>query len=141
MQEEDASRGFVILPNSDSPLDMRMDPTSTIQIKKLSASTSPSSRSSSTSPPPTASSPTAAEVLGSLSQLDLAQIFKKYGEEKNNKSLANLVFDTKYAFGPIETTEDLAKVISSYAYKEHLSDWEFASTQKRQTLNVLRALR
>ena len=55
--------------------------------------------------------------------------------------MANLVFDTKYAFGPIRTTEDLAKVISSHAYKEYQSEWEYASIQKRQTMNALRALR
>ena len=113
---------------------MRMDPTSTAEFWK------PSSSPSSFSSPPL-SSPTAADVLESLSQAELAQIFKKYGEEKNNKSLANLVFDTKYAFGPIRTTEDLAKVISSHAYKDYQSEWEYASIQKRQTMNALRALR
>jgi len=126
LQENDSSRGFVIQPNASSPLDMRMDPTSTAEFWKPSSS--PSSSSSFSSPP--LSSPTAADVLESLSQAELAQIFKKYGEEKNNKSLANLVFDTKYAFGPIRTTEDLAKVISSHAYKEYQSEWEYASIQK-----------
>jgi len=132
LQENDSSRGFVIHPNASSPLDMRMDPTSTAKFGKPSASSSSS---------PTLPSPTAADVLESLTQAELAQIFKKYGEEKNNKSLANLVFDTKYAFGPIRTTEDLAKVISSHAYKEYQSEWEYASIQRRQTMNALRALR
>lgn len=117
-----------------------MDPSSTIVLQKpkLSGRTHSSSSSSTY---PAVDAPTGADVLSALSLQELAQIFKKYGEEKNNKSLANLLYDTKYAFGPIETTGDLVKVISSHAYKEYQSDREFATTQKKQTLNVLRSLR
>ena len=126
MQEEDVSRGFAIHPDCDSPLDLRMDP----------SSSSTSSSSSSSIP-----TPTAAEVLGALPRTHLAQILKKYGDEKKNKGLAALIYDTKYAFGPIQTTLDFAKVISSHAYKPYQSERDFSSEQKRQTMNSLRALR
>ena len=113
-----------------------MDPSSTVDLKKPL-----SSSSSSCSTFPAVNTPSGAEVLSSLSLLELAQIFKKYGEEKNNKALSNLVHDTKYAFGPIETTGDLVKVISSHAYKEYQSERAYASLQRKQTSNVLIALR
>ena len=117
-----------------------MDPSSTLEMKKAFSSSSSSSPSS-TSAFPAVNTPTGAEVLSSLSLHELTQIFKKYGEEKKSKALANLVYDTKYAFGPIETLGDLAKVISSHAFKDYQSEREYASLQKKQTTNVLRALR
>ena len=138
MQEEDVSRGFAIHPDCDSPLDLRMDPSSFVDRRDGFSTSSSSSTESSSSSIPT---PTAAEVLGALPRTHLAQILKKYGDEKKNKGLAALIYDTKYAFGPIQTTLDFAKVISSHAYKPYQSERDFSSEQKRQTMNSLRALR
>jgi hypothetical protein len=71
----------------------------------------------------------------------LAQIFQKYGEERNNRLLASAIVDTKYALGRIQTTEDLSRVISSHAYREYLTEREYASAQVKQTENALMALR
>ena len=136
LQEEDVSRGFAIHPNCESPLDLRMDPSSFVDRRDRFFSSSSSSSSSSF-----ILNPTGAEVLGALSRTHLAQVLKKYGDERKNKGLANLIYDTKYAFGPIQTTLDFAKVISSHAYKPYQSERDFSSEQKRLTMNSLRALR
>ena len=73
-------RGFSF--NSDGPLDMRMD-----QSQELSAET----------------------LVNSLPQADLADILRKYGEEKHSAKIAAKIVDAR----PITSTTHLAEVIAS----------------------------
>lgn len=82
-QLDDASRGFSFM--HDGPLDMRMNPASGIS---------------------------AADWIAEVSQEQLAQVFKTYGEERFAKRLAKAVVERReqQAF---TTTADLAAVISA----------------------------
>jgi 16S rRNA (cytosine1402-N4)-methyltransferase len=79
MQLDTPERGFAFM--YDAPLDMRFDLTS--------------------------ANPTAAELVNSLSAADLADIFFKYGEEKQSRKIAQAIVEKR----PIETTKQLAEVI------------------------------
>jgi len=82
MQLDDASRGFSF--RFDAPLDMRMGP---------------ESRS-------------AADLVGSLDENDLAAILRDYGEEPMAKRIARAIVHAR-SEAPIETTTRLAEVIRS----------------------------
>ena len=79
-QLESAERGFSFL--RDGPLDMRMDPNSGL---------------------------TAAEWLNSAPFVELVNTFKRYGEERNARSIARAIVDAR----PVHTTLQLVDVISS----------------------------
>ncbi|HEY2094604.1 MAG TPA: 16S rRNA (cytosine(1402)-N(4))-methyltransferase RsmH [Thermoanaerobaculia bacterium] len=82
MQLDDASRGFSF--RFDAPLDMRMGP---------------DSRS-------------AADLVNSLDEADLAAILRDFGEEPMAKRIARAIVNAR-AEGPIETTTRLAEIIRS----------------------------
>lgn len=82
MQLDDASRGFSF--RFDAPLDMRMGP---------------ESRS-------------AADLVGSLDEGDLAAILRDYGEEPMAKRIARAIVNAR-SEAPIETTTRLAEIIRS----------------------------
>lgn len=79
MQIDDAARGFSFL--RDGPLDMRMDPTQ---------------------------STTAAYLVNTLPERDLADIIYKFGEERHSKKVAKSIVQNR----PFETTGKLADVVS-----------------------------
>ena len=79
-QVDQAARGFSY--HSEGPLDMRMDPT-----QELSA----------------------AEVVNTYSESDLARILRTYGEEGQAKRIARAIVAAR----PIDTTTQLADVIAS----------------------------
>lgn len=81
MQLDEADRGFAY--SYSAPLDMRMDASTGI---------------------------TAAEVLNSYSEKELARIFSEYGEERFAKSIASAVIDRRTAKPFVEST-DLAALI------------------------------
>ena len=84
MQLDDASRGFSF--RFDAPLDMRMGPDST----------------------------TAAELVNTSDEAELARILKEYGEEPMAKRIARAIVAARSSEdGPIETTGRLAAVIRS----------------------------
>jgi 16S rRNA (cytosine1402-N4)-methyltransferase len=82
MQLDDASRGFSF--RFDAPLDMRMGP---------------ESRS-------------AADLVNSLDEADLAAILRDYGEEPMAKRIARAIVHAR-AEAPIETTTRLAEIVRS----------------------------
>ncbi len=59
------------------------------------------------------SQPTAADVVNTMSESGLYRIIKKYGEDKKARLIARAIVDTRYAFGKIHTTQQLANIISS----------------------------
>lgn len=81
MQLDETERGFAY--SFDAPLDMRMDRTETL---------------------------TAAEILNSYSEQDLARIFKEYGEERYAKQIAAAIVEKRKA-QPFSGSAELAKLI------------------------------
>ena len=82
MQLDDASRGFSF--RFDAPLDMRMG----------------------------SEGRTAADLVNSLDEQELARILREYGEEPMAKRIARAIVQTR-SEAPIETTTQLANVIKS----------------------------
>lgn len=82
MQLDDASRGFSF--RYDAPLDMRMGP----------------------------ESKTAADLVNTLGEQELATILREYGEEPMARRIARAIVDGR-AEGPIETTARLAEIVRS----------------------------
>jgi 16S rRNA (cytosine1402-N4)-methyltransferase len=82
MQLDDASRGFSF--RLDAPLDMRMGPDST----------------------------TAANLVNTLEEHELARILREYGEEPMARRIARAIVETRQS-APIETTGQLAAIVRS----------------------------
>jgi 16S rRNA (cytosine1402-N4)-methyltransferase len=84
MQLDDASRGFSF--RFDAPLDMRMGPDST----------------------------TAAELVNTLDEQELAKILRDFGEEPMARRIARAIVAARAGDdGPIETTARLAEIVRS----------------------------
>jgi len=81
MQLDEADRGFAY--SYDAPLDMRMDNSTGL---------------------------TAADVLNSYSEGELARIFKEYGEERYAKPIARVIVDLRKA-KPFVSSTDLAQLV------------------------------
>ena len=78
LQLSDPERGFSFM--KDGPLDMRFDPTQ---------------------------GATAAELINSLSAEELAEIFYRYGEERQSRRIAKAIVDAR----PLHTTRELVSTI------------------------------
>src|SRR6184192_328732 len=82
-QLDSPSRGFSF--RHDAPLDMRMDATGGEE--------------------------TAAELLGRLSEVEIARIIFEYGEERHSRRIARLIVERRERGEPITTTQDLAELV------------------------------
>lgn len=82
LQLDSPSRGFSF--RHDAPLDMRMDE---------------------------ASGETAAELLGRLSEVEIARIVFEYGEERRARRIARWIVERRERGEPISTTGDLADLV------------------------------
>ncbi len=87
MQFDEAQRGFSF--RFDAPLDMRMD---------------------------TSSGQTAADIVNSYEEEDLANLIYKYGDERKSRYIARKVVEER-AIAPIETTLRLADLIRGVVFK------------------------
>lgn len=83
LQLDSPSRGFSF--QHDAPLDMRMDASTGVE--------------------------TAAELLGRLSEVEIAQIIFEYGEERRARRIARWIVEKREQGAPIETTRDLAALV------------------------------
>lgn len=83
MQLDSETRGFSF--RFDAPLDMRMDPSS--------------------------GEPTAAELLATLDQEELANIIYRYGEERHSRRIARRIIERRGSGDPVETTFQLADLV------------------------------
>ena len=83
LQLDSPSRGFSF--RHDAPLDMRMDAATGVE--------------------------TAAELLGRLSEVEIAQIIFEYGEERRSRRIARWIVERREQGAPIETTRDLASLV------------------------------
>jgi len=78
-QLDDSSRGFSFM--KEGPLDMRFDPTQ---------------------------GETAADLVNNLDEAELADIFRRYGEEQHSRKIAQAIVENR----PVETTTQLANLIA-----------------------------
>src|SRR3989449_8886303 len=83
LQLDTPSRGFSF--RHDAPLDMRMD---------------------------ASSGETAAELLGRLSEVEIARIVFEYGEERRSRRIARRIVERRERGEPIQTTHDLADLVA-----------------------------
>ncbi len=83
LQLDSETRGFSF--RFDAPLDMRMDPDSRGE--------------------------TAADMLATLGQDELANIIYQYGEERQSRRIAKWIIEKRDAGTPIETTIELAELV------------------------------
>lgn len=86
-QIDQAERGFSF--GKDGPLDMRMD---------------------------TSRGASAAEVVNTMGEEDLANVIYKYGEERRSRAVAHAIVEAR-AEAPIETTGRLAEIIRSVVWR------------------------
>src|SRR5207253_6220769 len=84
LQLDTPSRGFSF--RHDAPLDMRMDAASGDE--------------------------TAAELLGRLSEVEIARIIFEYGEERRARRIARWIVESRERGEPIQTTRDLANLVA-----------------------------
>src|SRR5439155_27216361 len=82
LQLDTPSRGFSF--RHDAPLDMRMD---------------------------VSSGETAAELLGRLSEVEIANLIFEYGEEPRSRRIARAIVQRRERGQPVATTTDLANVV------------------------------
>jgi len=83
LQLDSPIRGFSF--RHDAPLDMRMDASTGIE--------------------------TAAELLGRLSEVEIAQIIFEYGEERRSRRIARWIVEKREQGAPIATTRELASLV------------------------------
>ena len=84
LQLNSPSRGFSF--QHDGPLDMRMDASGGVE--------------------------TAAELLGRLSEVEIAQIIFEFGEERRARRIARWIIERRERGEPISTTRDLAALVA-----------------------------
>ncbi|HKX83064.1 MAG TPA: 16S rRNA (cytosine(1402)-N(4))-methyltransferase RsmH, partial [Pyrinomonadaceae bacterium] len=83
LQFDSETRGFSF--RFDAPLDMRMDPSSDV--------------------------PTAADILATLSQEEIANIIYEYGEERFSRRIARKIVEKRESGEPVKTTRELAELV------------------------------
>lgn len=82
-QLDSPSRGFSF--RHDAPLDMRLDATGDAE--------------------------TAAELLGRLSEVEIARIIFEYGEERRSRRIAHRIVERRERGKPVRTTRELAELV------------------------------
>jgi 16S rRNA (cytosine1402-N4)-methyltransferase len=106
-QLEKADRGFSF--QLDGPLDMRMDQGSTL---------------------------TASHLINDLSEERLAEIIKRYGEDRWAKRIAKKIVTYREKIGPIEKTTQFAQIVKS-AYPKQYRRWRIhPATRTFQAIRI-----
>ncbi len=107
LQLDSETRGFSF--RFDAPLDMRMDPASGGQ--------------------------TAAEMLASLEQDELANIIYRFGEERASRKIARWIIEKREAGMPVTTTFELAQLVKR-AVRTNPKDKTHPATRTFQALRI-----
>jgi 16S rRNA (cytosine1402-N4)-methyltransferase len=107
LQLDSVERGFSL--RHDAPLDMRMDPASGGQ--------------------------TAAELLGTVSQDELANIIYNYGEERASRKIARWIVEKRESGTPVNTTSELADLVKR-AVRSNPKDRTHPATRTFQALRI-----
>lgn len=108
LQLDSEERGFSF--RFDGPLDMRMDPTS--------------------------NDATAAELLATLSEFDIADVIYKYGEERSSRRIARRIVEKREAGEPITTTGELAR-LTERSVRRSKKDKLHPATRTFQALRIV----
>jgi len=107
LQLDSEERGFSF--RFDAPLDMRMDATSP--------------------------DPTAADLLATLSEFDIADIIYRFGEERLSRRIARRIVEKREAGEPITTTRQLAELLER-TVKRSPKDKIHPATRTFQALRI-----
>jgi 16S rRNA (cytosine1402-N4)-methyltransferase len=107
LQLDSQDRGFSF--RFDAPLDMRMDSGS--------------------------NDPTAADLLATLSQDEIANIIYRFGEERFSRRIARRIVERREAGEPIETTKQLAELVER-SVKRSPKDKIHPATRTFQALRI-----
>ena len=107
LQFDSATRGFSF--RFDAPLDMRMDADS--------------------------DHPTAADLLESLSEEEIANVIYRYGEERHSRRIARRIVQRREAGNPARTTKDLAELVEK-AVPRKPNDKIHPATRTFQALRI-----
>jgi 16S rRNA (cytosine1402-N4)-methyltransferase len=107
LQFDSPTRGFSF--RFDAPLDMRMDPST--------------------------DGPTAAELLASLDEDEIADLIYKLGEEKKSRRIARRIVDSRKSGDPIRTSGQLARLIEKAVGRSH-ADRIHPATRTFQALRI-----
>lgn len=107
LQLDSTERGFSF--RFDAPLDMRMDTTS--------------------------GTPTAAELLATLPEIEIANIIYQYGEERFSRRIARRIVEKREAGTPIETTHELVGLIER-SVRRNPKDKIHPATRTFQALRI-----
>jgi 16S rRNA (cytosine1402-N4)-methyltransferase len=107
LQLDSVERGFSL--RHDAPLDMRLDPSSGGQ--------------------------TAAELLATVSQDELANIIYNYGEERASRKIARWIVEKRESGTPITTTRELADLVKR-AVRSNPKDRTHPATRTFQALRI-----
>lgn len=121
-QIEDATRGFSF--QRDGPLDMRLN--------RSDAGEAPVQGSSAAGASP--SGPSAAELVNTLPERELADILREFGEEPAARSIAAKIARERQR-EPIKTTRQLVEVVHSVVVRKHGSGIDPA-TRTFQALRI-----
>jgi 16S rRNA (cytosine1402-N4)-methyltransferase len=107
LQFDSETRGFSF--RFDAPLDMRMDEAS--------------------------DSPTAAELLLSLSEEEIANLIYRFGEERFSRRIARRIVERREAGNPVKTTKELANLVER-AVRKSPKDKIHPATRTFQALRI-----
>lgn len=107
LQLDSAARGFSF--RHDAPLDMRMDASSDDE--------------------------TAADLLGNLSEEELANVIYNYGEERRSRRIAKWIVERRERGEPIQTTRELAELVAR-AVGKRKADRTHPATRTFQALRI-----
>lgn len=107
LQLDSSERGFSF--RFDAPLDMRMDTLSEV--------------------------PTAAELLAELSEVEIADIIYRYGEERSSRRIARWIVERREGGTPIRTTKELAELVER-AVRRGPKDKIHPATRTFQALRI-----
>ena len=107
LQLDSEERGFSF--RFDAPLDMRMDATS--------------------------DAPTAADLLATLSEFDIADIIYRFGEERLSRRIARRIVERREAGEPVTTTRQLAELLER-TVKRSPKDKIHPATRTFQALRI-----
>ena len=108
MQLDSETRGFSF--RFDAPLDMRMDSNAEIQ--------------------------TAADLLESMSEFDIADMIYRYGEERHSRKIARRIVAEREAGRPIRSTKQLAELVER-SVPRNRKDSIHPATKTFQALRIM----
>ena len=107
LQLDSETRGFSF--RFDSPLDMRMDVSS--------------------------DDPTAAELLATLSETEIANVIYEFGEERFSRRIARRIVESRKAGDPVTTTKQLAELVER-SVRRNPKDKIHPATKTFQALRI-----